>query len=93
MAVIVTIPIPDGSVIVTPAQMFAEMRDMHDEIKSLRSEVSPVLTDIRSDVQDHEGRLRVLEANRWKQAGIVGAVSALMSSGLAVGLFEAITRK
>lgn len=57
-----SIPVPDGSVIVTPAQMFAELREMHDEIRQLRNVVDPAIRDLNTDILDHEQRIRVIEA-------------------------------
>ena len=84
-----TIPVPDGSVIVTPAQMFAEMREMHDEVKALKNVLDPALTDIRTDVKDHELRLRSVEKRIWMASG----VAALVSSGAVAIILELLARK
>ena len=75
--------------IVTPAQMFAEMREMHDEVKALKNVLDPALTDIRTDVKDHELRLRSVEKRIWMASG----VAALVSSGAVAIILELLARK
>lgn len=44
-----TMPIPDGSVIITPSQMYSEIRQTREAVDRLTATVDPTMTDIRSD--------------------------------------------
>lgn len=70
-----TAQIPDGSVVVTPTDMYREIRDMHDELRALNSSINPALQELRADVSDHESRIRTLERRVWQAAGAVGVVA------------------
>lgn len=73
-------PIPEGSVVVTPTEMYREIRDMHDEVRRLASVVDPAIRELRDDVtemktqgekafKDHEDRIRSLERRMWQAVG------------------------
>jgi hypothetical protein len=68
-------PIPEGSVIITPSQMYAEIRAMHASVEKLANTVDPALSDIRSDVRDHETRIRGIERRMWQVAGAVALIA------------------
>lgn len=65
--------IPDGSVVITPTEMYREIRDTRDAVNRLVNVVDPALTNIRHDVADHEIRIRAVEKRVWVACGI-GAV-------------------
>lgn len=46
-----------------------------DDIKKIREEMEKVATTKTSD--DHEGRIRLLEKNMWRNAGIASVLGAL----------------
>lgn len=48
-----TMPIPDGSVVITPAQMYQQIGDLANEVRELRGVVDPALSELRTDVKDH----------------------------------------
>ena len=78
---------PEG-VYISTAQMYQEVRDLAQTVGRIESKVDSFLDeakDIRSDVQDHELRIRTLERARWPMptigvlAGVAGAATGAMS--------------
>lgn len=69
--------IPDGSVIVTPTQMYSEIQAANSKIDHLTAILDPAVQDMRHDIADHESRIRTLEQWRWKAAGVAATVLAL----------------
>lgn len=79
--------IPDGSVIITPNEIFRELRDTHDEVKSLGAQMQSLTQNVsgRVDrletlVKDQDVRLDSLERWRWTLMGgaaVVGAVGGV----------------
>lgn len=45
-------PIPDGSVVITPNQQYAELRSLTDAVKELSAKVDPTLVGLRKDVDE-----------------------------------------
>lgn len=77
---------PPGSVIITPGQMYAEIRDMAVKVDKLTAIIDPALTTIRedvaevvADVADHESRIRAVERRLWVAAGIAAAAGTGLS--------------
>lgn len=79
---------PDPGVYISTAQMYQEVRDLAQTVSRIESKVDSFLDeakDIRSDVQDHEIRIRTLERARWPMptvgvlAGIGGAVTGAIA--------------
>lgn len=79
---------PDPGVYISPAQTYQEVRDLARTVDRIEAKLDGVLDeqkDIRTDVADHETRLRVLERARWPLptigvlAGAVGATSGLIA--------------
>lgn len=56
--------IPHGSVVITPAQMYDEMRAVRDEVKHLSSIVDPALHELRTDVAENSARIETIKAER-----------------------------
>lgn len=80
--------IPDGSVIITPNEIFRELRDTHDEVKSLSSSMAALTQNVgarvdrlEDGVAKNDARLAVLEQFRWKLLGAAVIVSAGASYG------------
>ena len=78
---------PEG-VYISTAQMYQEVRDLAQTVGRIESKVDSFLDetkDIRSDVQDHELRIRTLERARWPMptigvlAGVAGAATGAMA--------------
>lgn len=71
-------PIPDGSVVITPAEMYREQRATHAAVQQLAARLDRVPTQIA----DHEARLRTVERAVWWAAGAAavlgGAGGALL---------------
>ncbi|MFJ3826250.1 hypothetical protein [Streptomyces nodosus] len=83
-------PIPDGSVVITPTEVYAEVRATHDEVKSVSAKLDGLpVADHGRMLRDHETRIRVLERARWPLPSIA-AVTAVGS--LALGLYEVTGR-
>jgi len=79
---------PDQGVVVTPAQMYQELRALSDGVTRVEAKLDGIaqgLHDLGKDVADHETRLRSLERARWPLptvaalAGVVGAGTGLFS--------------
>jgi hypothetical protein len=76
-------PIPDGSVIITPTEVYAEVRATREAVGSLARQLDKV----PGQVDDHEKRLRTLERARWPLpslaavCGVGGLVVALWPMG------------
>lgn len=75
--------LPAGSVVITPNDMFAEMRAIHDQVRDLAGKVDPALAELRRDVAEAkterstiELRVRALENWRWFMAGLSAAAGA-----------------
>lgn len=71
--------IPAGSVVITPVQMYEEMRKTHEAVERIELKLDPVV----ERIGDHENRIRVLEKFQWKATGI--AVSVATLAGVASG--------
>ncbi|MGW1623027.1 hypothetical protein [Streptomyces sp. NPDC002172] len=79
---------PDPGVFISNAQMFQEVRDLSQTVSRIEAKVDNFLDeakDIRSDVQDHELRIRTLERARWPLptigvlAGLAGAATGVIA--------------
>lgn len=72
-------PVPDGSVIITPTEMFKELRETHDEVKALGPRIDSLADTIRATADDHETRIRALERARWVQLGGASVAATVFS--------------
>lgn len=66
--------IPAGSVVITPVQMYEEMRKTHEAVERIEAKLDPVA----ASLLDHESRLRVLEKFQWKAVGIATTFATLV---------------
>lgn len=77
------VPIPAGSVIITPAQMYDEIKATRAEVQQLSTLLNPAITKIQADVADHEHRLRSLERKVVAASGgaavLGGGLTAVIS--------------
>ncbi|NSC22967.1 hypothetical protein FM076_18075 [Streptomyces albus subsp. chlorinus] len=81
-------PIPDGSVIITPTKVCAEVRATHDEVKQVSAKLD-ALPELSGRLDDHEQRIRTLERGRWP----LPALAALTGLGaLVLTLYELLNR-
>lgn len=72
----------EPGVVITAHEMYQELRQVHDEVKGLRSD----FRDLAKDRQDHESRLRALEARVWQASGaaiILGALAGYAAQVIA----------
>lgn len=78
-----SIPVPDGSVVITPAQQYAELRALTEAVRDLSGKVDPALADLRSDVDENKADIKELRTElsalqKWRY-GISGALVLLAS--------------
>ena len=87
-----TMPIPDGSVVITPNQQYAELRALTDAVKYLTGKVDPALVDLRKDVDEVRADLRThvtetraeisaLQKWRYVLSGAFGLLTLLVGWG------------
>ncbi|MEQ4610338.1 hypothetical protein ABMX48_29570 [Streptomyces cavourensis] len=78
----------DPGVYISPAQMYQEVRALAQAVGRIESKIDGILDetkDIRSDLGDHEVRLRALERARWPLptiaalAGVAGTATGLLA--------------
>jgi len=67
--------IPEGSVVITPTEMYAEMRAIHDSVNSIKDTLDPAVAEIRTDLADHEARIRGMEKRIWLASGAFALIS------------------
>lgn len=60
-----TTPIPDGSVIITPTEVYSEVRATREAVQQLSAQIGGV----PAQLTDHETRLRAVEKLIWRAAG------------------------
>ena len=78
----------DPGVYISPAQMYTEVRSLHDAVSRVEAKLDQIRDDgraVATELQDHESRLRRLEAARWPLptigalAGVAGTVTAVVA--------------
>lgn len=81
-------PGTDPGVYISSAQMYQEMRALHDAVTRVETKLDGLRDDnaaVREDLADHEMRLRALERGRWPLptvaalAGVAGAATGVMA--------------
>jgi hypothetical protein len=90
---------PPGSAVVSPEEMYRQIRETHDAVTRIELGLQGmptaiadhearlrVLDGIPREIVDHEARLRVLERWQWRAGGIAAALGALV--GGAAGLLS-----
>lgn len=87
--------IQPGSVVITPTQMYDEMRAISKSVDHLAAIIDPALAEVRQDVADnraeikaHDVRLRGIEGRLWFAAGfasVLGAGGGYLASFLTGG--------
>lgn len=74
----------DPGVYISSAQMYQEMRSLHDVVTRVDSKLD-ALSGQAQQIQDHETRLRALERGRWPLptlavlVGLAGAVTSVIA--------------
>lgn len=74
--------IPPGSVVITPTELFLELRATHQAVTEMRGE----LKDMARTMPDHESRLRALERKVWVASGVAAGTAAGLVEGLRAAL-------
>lgn len=83
-----TVPPQDAGVYISNGQTYQEVRDLARTVDRIELKLDEVLNetkDIRSDVADHEARLRSLERARWPLptigvlAGVAGTATGVLA--------------
>lgn len=73
---------------ISPAQMYQEVRSLAQAVGRIESKIDGILDDtrdIRTDLADHETRLRTLERARWPLptlgalTGVAGAAAGVLA--------------
>ncbi|MFI8278513.1 hypothetical protein ACIGBH_27305 [Streptomyces sp. NPDC085929] len=80
---------PDPGVYISPAQMYQEVRGLAVAVGRIESKIDGILDetkDIRTDLQDHEARIRTLERGRWPlpTLGVIAGVGGAVTGALAL---------
>lgn len=57
--------IPHGSVVVTPTEMYHELRNMSDELKRLVAVVDPAIAEVRLDIAEQKASLHTTKTDVW----------------------------
>lgn len=70
--------IPDGSVVITPAEMYREIRATGDAVRDLAGKLDTV----PAKLEDHETRLRTIEGTRIPHVVIEVAAAVAGSAAL-----------
>lgn len=82
-----TMPIPDGSVVITPAQMYGEIQETRKSVDRLVATVDPSLSDIRSDVDQHRHDIDKLFESRNRAREQLTAINTKLNAAWAfIGL-------
>lgn len=79
---------PDTGVYISSAQMYQEMRSLHDAVTRMDSKIDGLASQGQT-ITDHESRIRALERGRWPlptMAALAGTV------GAGTGLFALLAR-
>ena len=78
----------DPGVYISPAQMYQEMRSLHDAVSRVETKLDGLrddYKDVTDDLSDHETRIRALERGRWPLptigvlAGLAGAATGIVA--------------
>ncbi|MFZ3556483.1 MULTISPECIES: hypothetical protein [unclassified Streptomyces] len=81
-------PPADPGVYISSAQMYQEMRSLHDVVTRVDSKLD-ALSGQANQIQDHETRLRTLERGRWPLPAL-GALTGV--AGAATGIIALFVR-
>jgi hypothetical protein len=63
----VTADIPHGSVVVTPTEMYHELRNVGDELKRLVAVVDPAIAEVRIDLAENKAATAAARAELWAE--------------------------
>lgn len=72
--------VPEGSVIVTPSEVWQEVRATRDAVRDLTN----LMASIPGQLQDQEARIREIERRMWSAMGVMGFL--IVAASIAVSL-------
>ena len=64
---------PEGAIVITPAQMYADMQKDIGAIRAALEDQKVNLSGVPAMLADHEQRIRILEKAKWLIAGFCAA--------------------
>lgn len=73
-------PLPPGSAVVSPEEMYREIRATHDTVTRIELSLQLVPTELK----DHEARIRGLERWTWRATGIATTVAAIVGASAGI---------
>lgn len=73
--------LPPGSAVITPNQMYAELHEVGRKVDRLVAVVDPALAELRTEVDDLNKRLRILEHWRFFVLGVSCVVGVIAGYG------------
>ena len=82
-----TSPPPDG-VVVTPEQMYAEVRGLHDTVIRMDGKLD-ALGQQKTVVDDHEVRIRDLESRRFPHSTVSAVSAGIAALATAITVWQA----
>lgn len=68
--------VPEGSIVITPAQMYESTQKSIGEISTGISDLKTTLAPMPATIADHEARLRRLERALWLGVGFAAALGS-----------------
>lgn len=78
--------IPEGSVVITPTQIYDRIESIRDEVKHLSAVVDPALQQVRTDIAENASRIELIIAERKAaDAALDLRVRFLESAGYVTG--------
>lgn len=78
--------VPEGSVIITPTQMYEEIQLMRRDVQTLTALVDPAMSDVRAEVKALKAEIESLKNWRAAIAGALTLLGALVSYGMIHGI-------
>jgi hypothetical protein len=64
--------VPAGSVVITPTDLYNEVKAIGQNVTSMRGDIE----DIKTALPDHESRIRLLEKKVWWATGLAAGAGA-----------------
>jgi len=82
--------VPEGAVIITPAQMYNEIQETRRSVDRLTSTIDPAMLDMRHDLADFGARLTALDVRQAKDANRITVLETkLVAAWAMLGLLTA----
>lgn len=66
---------PEGSVVITPMMQYTELQRLGKAVDKLTETLDPALHQLRSELEDHETRIRAMEIRIWLAMGGASVLS------------------